>query len=122
MALAIVQRPLSASTNGLPIQLSATAGDGTTLHTMVSGSNIVDRVFMWATNSSTTTIEVNLEWGASTARLAENIPPKTMTYPLVTGVPLWGRSASISATVIKGYASTSAVINIFGYVNRVTES
>ncbi len=122
MALAIVQRPLSASTDGLPIQLSATAGDGTTLHTMVTGTTTMDRVFMWATNSSTAAIEVNIEWGASTARLAEEVPAKTMGYPLVNGLPVWGRSGSVSATVIKGYASTSAVVNIFGYVNRVTES
>jgi hypothetical protein len=122
MALAIVQRPLSAASDGLPIQLSATAGAGTTLHTMVTGTTTMDRVFMFAANSSSLAINVTIEWGASTTRLSEVVPGKVTSYPIISGLPLWGRSGSVSATVLKGYASTSAVINIFGYVNRVTES
>jgi hypothetical protein len=122
MALAIVQRPLSGSTDGLPIEVSATAGGATTVHTMVTGTTTMDRVFMWAGNTSTADITLILEWGASADRYKEIIPAETTGYPVLNGQPVWGRSGSISATVIKAHASTSAVVKLVGYVNRITES
>lgn len=122
MALAIVQRSLNASTEGLPIEVSATAGGATTIHTMVTGTANVDRLFVWAGNTSTADITLIFEWGASADRLKEVVPAKVASFPVLTGQPVWGRSGSVSATVIKAHASTSAVIKLLGYVNRVTES
>jgi len=122
MALTVVKRTLNGSNDGLPIEVSATAGGATTVHTMTSGTNVMDRIFLWAGNTSTADITLILEWGASADRYKEVIPKETTAYPVLHGNPVWGRSASISATVIKAHASTSAVIKISGYVNRVTES
>ena len=122
MAVTLVQRPLSGSTDGLPIEVSATAGGATTVHTMVTGTTTIDRVFMWAGNTSTADITLILEWGASADRYKEVIPAKATAYPVLTGQPVWGRSGSVSATVLKAHAFTSAVIKLVGYVNRVTES
>ncbi len=122
MALAIVQRPLSASNDGLPIEVSATSDGATTVHTMVTGTTTMDRLFMWAGNTSTADITLIIEWGASADRYKEIVPAETTGYPVLNGQPLWGRSGTVSATVIKAHASTSAVLKLVGYVNRVTES
>lgn len=122
MALAVVQRPLSGSSDGLPIEVSATAGGATTVHTMVTGTTTMDRVFMWAGNTSTADITLIIEWGASADRFKEIIPSRTTSHPVLTGQPVWGRSGSVSATVLKAHASTSAVLKLTGYINRITES
>lgn len=123
MALAVVQRPLSGSTQGMPIQVSATGGGtNTTIHAVVSGTNIYDQVFAWATNSSTLTVSVVVEWGDSANEIRDEIPARTGYYPLIDGLFLFGVTATGDSATIKIFASTSQVIDIHGHVNRITET
>ncbi len=120
MALAVVIRPLSGAVDGLPIQVSATTGSATVIHTGQSNTLVFERLYLWATNSTTNAVSTIMEWGPSTNQILDEIPPRAGAYPLVQGLYLLGRSGSL--TVIKMGASASAIIYIFGYVDRVTES
>ena len=47
---------LSGSTNGRPIAVSASATPGTIIHTSQSGTSGIDEVWLYATNTSTSSV------------------------------------------------------------------
>lgn len=122
MALAVVQRILSGSTEGLPIQVSATAASATLIHTGPTATNVWDRLYLYAGNTSTNNVTVLIDWGPSTNQIIDDVPARSGMYPLIQGALLLGRSAGMSATVIKMGASSSGVLQIYGHVDRVTET
>ena len=58
---------LSGSTNGKAIKVVQTATAGTTIHTAVSGTSSLDESWLYAHNSSASTVKLTLEWGEATA-------------------------------------------------------
>lgn len=119
MALAIVRRFLSGSTDGLPITISGTASGGTPIHTGSTSTAVEQQIFLFANNSSTGAVSVTLEWGTAN-QIIDDVPARAGLYPLLTGNSLWGRSAA--GTVLTLFASSSQVIDIYGYLNQITES
>jgi len=119
MALATVIRKLSGSIAGEPIQVSATVTD-TVIHTGATGSNIIDQVFMYAVNSATAAVTLRIQVAGSANIITEEIPPTSDMVPIAGDLRLFGSTGT--ASVIQMGASTSAVIKIFGHVNRITES
>lgn len=107
--------PLSGSTNGKGINVAATATLGTTIHTAVSGTSSFDEVWMYAVNTSTSSVKLTVEYGGATS--ADNIE---ITIPgesgLVLVVPGLFLNNSLAVTA---FAGTADVISIHGYVNRV---
>ena len=108
---------LSGSTNGKAIKVAATATAGTTIHTAVSGTSSIDEVWLYAHNTSASTVKLTLEWGEATApdgNIEINIGAEGTGLVLVApGIPLQ------NSLVVKAFAATANVINIFGYVNRI---
>jgi len=121
MALTTVIRPLSGSTAGAPVQVSATTTD-TVLHTGPSTSTVIDQMFMYAVNSATARVTIRIQVAGSANIITEEVPAVSYMYPIVSDLRIWGVSAGDTATVIQIGASTSAVVKIFGHVNRITES
>jgi len=121
MALAVVIRPLSSSSDGLPIAVSGTTG-AVNLHTGPTATNVFDRVFIYAGNTLTLSVFMTIEWGASTTLFREEIPARAIAYPVLTGQLLLGRSGSVTATILKAFSTHSATLRITGYVDRVTET
>lgn len=115
------KRILSGSTDGLPINVSSTAGGGTTVHTGSTSTNTIDEIYLTAHNSATSIVTMYLEWGASASQVLVCDVPARGEGPvvIVAGLPLQGRSAA--GTVIYAYASTSNVLNLYGHVNRITQ-
>lgn len=107
--------PLSGSTNGKGINVAATATLGTAIHTAVSGTSSFDEVWMYAVNTSTSSVKLTVEYGGATS--ADNIE---ITIPgesgLVLVVPGLFLNNSLAVTA---FADTADVISIHGYVNRV---
>jgi hypothetical protein len=107
--------PLSGSTNGKGINVAATATTGTTIHTAVSGTSSFDEVWMYAVNTSTSSVKLTVEYGGTAT--ADNIE---ITIPgesgLVLVVPGLFLNNSLAVTA---FAGTTNVISIHGYVNRV---
>lgn len=126
MANATVIIPLSGSTQGEPIKVTATSTPGVpTIHTTGVSATVVDRLYLWANNTqaaaTASTVLLTLEWGAATApdfNIQIPIPGQAGLVQLVDGLPLQG-NGSVALTV-KAFAATTAVINITGYVLRVT--
>jgi hypothetical protein len=108
---------LSGSTQGKAIKVVETATAGTTIHTAVSGTSSIDEVWLYAHNTSSDAVKLTLEWGgvASPDDLIEvNIPVDGTGLILVApGILLQ------NGLVVRAFAGTADVINIFGYVNRI---
>ena len=108
---------LSGSTQGKGIKVVQTASAGTTIHTAVSGTSSIDEVWLYAHNTSSAVVKLTLEWGEATApdgNIEINVGAEGTGLILIApGIPLQ------NGLVIKAFAATANVINIFGYVNRI---
>lgn len=109
---------LSESTSGRQIKVvSTSAGSGTLIHTAVAGTSDYDEVWLYANNTSGSDVLLTIEWGGTT-------DPDDRSSMTVTS--LGGKMLVIPGLIINGglaidaYAATTNVIQISGYVNRIT--
>ena len=111
---------LSGSSNGKPIQVSATSTLGTTIHTTQVSSTVIDEVWLYATNTDTVQVNLTIEYGGVGAgnEIKIGIPAGSGLSILLAGVVLTGNGST--GSTISAYASTTNKINIVGYVNRIT--
>ena len=110
---------LSGSTNGRVIPVAATATPGTLIHTALSGTTGFDELYLWVTNTSTNTVFLTIEWGGVTNpgdHIADTVgvPPNSPPIPIVSGEVL------NNGLVCRAFANTASVLNISGYVNRIS--
>jgi hypothetical protein len=117
MATTVSRIPLSGSTNGLGIKVVETATAGDTIHTAQSGTDTVDVVTLYATNSSGSAVNLTIEYGgvSSPDDLIQLSIPATSGLTLV--IPDLVLRNSL---VIKAFAGSANVVMIHGFVNRVT--
>jgi len=108
---------LSGSTNGKGIKVAATATAGTLIHTAVAGTSSEDEIWLYAHNTSGSAVKLTLEWGGVTApddHIEINIGAEGTGLILVApGILLQ------NGLIVRAFAATANVINIFGYVNRI---
>lgn len=108
---------LSGSTQGKGIKVVQTATAGDTIHTAVSGTSDLDEIWIYAVNSSATTVKLTLEWGEATApegNIEMSIPAESGLFLITPGLLLQ------NSLVVKAFASVANVILIHGFVNRIT--
>jgi len=108
---------LSGSTNGKQIAVAATAiGSGTTIHTAVSGTSSWDEVWLFASNISTSSVALTLGWGETgdSGLTKIDLPPNQGKILVVAGEIIQ------NSLVIKAAAGTANVVNISGFVNRIS--
>lgn len=106
---------LSGSTDGAPVKVAATATAGTLIHT--ASATAKDEVYLWAVNTDTTARKLTIEWGGTTNpdNLIElTIQPEAGLVVVIPGLPL------TNLKVVRAFAATANVINVVGYVNRIT--
>jgi len=111
---------LSGSTDGKMIKVAQTATAGTTLHTGSTTSTTFDEVWLYAVNSDTTNRKLTIEWGGTSAPddlIELTITAESGLVLVVPGLVIKGNS---TALVVRAFAATANVINIAGYVNRIT--
>jgi hypothetical protein len=112
---------LSASTGGQPIKITTTSSPGTTIHTTQISSDIKDEIWLYATNTSISTVAVTLQYGGTSNpddSIIVGIPAQTGLSLILPGIILNGDGTN--GRVIRAYAGTGNVINIVGYVNRIS--
>jgi hypothetical protein len=112
---------LSGSTGGKAIKVAATATPGTTIHATGTSSTAIDEVWLYAVNSSASDVKLTIEYGGTTDPddLVEfTVTAESGLYLVVPGTVLTGDGTS--ARTIRAFAATADVINILGYVNRIT--
>lgn len=108
---------LSGSTQGRGIKITATSTTGTMIHQAVSGTTNLDEIWLYALNSSGTSVKLTVEWGETTVpdgNIEMTIPGESGLYNVVPGL-LLQNSLSVTA-----FASSPNVIMIHGFVNRIT--
>lgn len=98
---------LSGSSNGRPINVSATGSPGTTVHVVGSAAELL---WLYATNRHTLEVTVTIQFGntATSDYIILKIPAGD-TRPIVTGQPLQG------SLTIRAFASVANVVNVSGH-------
>lgn len=117
MSTTFTKQLLSGSTNGKQIKVAATSTPGTTIHTAVSGTTNLDEIWIYAFNSDSSDRVLTIEWGGTTApddNIVVTIPFKAGLLLIVPGLVLQ------NALVIKAFCSTANVIDVTGFVNRIS--
>lgn len=117
MASTTVSRiPLSGSTNGRGVKVSATSSAGTTIHTATSSASDCDVITMYAYNSSASAVTLTLQWGGTTS-VDDDIK---LSIPSLSGLTLVVPDLVLrNSLIVKAYAGTADVVTIHGFVNRV---
>ena len=112
---------LSGSTQGKAIKVAATTSSGTTIHATGTSSSVIDEVWLYAYNSSASSVLLTIQFGGTTAvdnDIKLNIPATAGLTLVVPGLRLTGTRAA--ANSILAYAGTTNVVTVSGYVNRIT--
>ncbi len=108
---------LSGGTNGKNIKVAATSSAGTTIHTAVSGTSDMDEVWLYACNTDSSDRKLTIEYGGTTSPddLTEiTIEAEAGWVLIVPGMLLQ------NGLIVKAFAASANVVNINGYVNRIT--
>jgi len=111
---------LSGSTDGRMIKVAATATAGTTIHTGSTTATTFDEIWLYAVNSDTTARKLTIEYGGTSSPddlIELTVPAESGLYLIVPGLVIKGNA---TALVVRAFAATTNVINIAGYVNRIT--
>ena len=108
--------PLSGSTNGRGIAVAATATPGTLIHTATSSTTFEDEIWLYAMNTSTSGVKLTVEVGGTSTsdQIELTIAPEAGLVLVSPGLVLQ------NSLVVRAFAGSANVINIFGYVNRIS--
>jgi hypothetical protein len=117
--LALQQTTMTTGT-GLGVLVAATATAGTTVHTAANVATTIDEIWLYAVNSSNTSVKLTMEWGEATApngNIELTVAAESGLVLVSPGLVLQGNA---TPKVVKAFAATANVVVIHGYVNRVT--
>ena len=112
---------LSGSTDGKAVKVAQTATAGTTIHTGSATATTHDEIWLYAVNSSASSVKLTIEWGEATApdgNIEVTVLPEAGLVTIIPGLVLSGTGSA--ATTVKAFAGTASVIMLSGYVNRIT--
>jgi hypothetical protein len=119
MATTIVKRFLSGSTDGLPLEIATTQTVCAIIHVGQTSTNVWEELYLYAMMEQTQTAAITMTVVINSSCFTMDIPVRSIDYPVLAGFPIWGRSAS--GTQIEVFASSTANLFVYGYVNRMTE-
>lgn len=112
---------LSGSTGGRLIKVGATATPGTTIHATGTSSTVQDEIWLYAVNSSASDVKLTIEFGGTTSPddlIEFTVTAESGLYLVLPGLVLTGDGAA--ARTVTAFAATADVLNVGGYVNRIT--
>ena len=113
-------QPAGTTGTGLAIKVAATATAGTAIHTASATATTIDEIWLYAVNSSVSSVKLTIEWGEATApdgNIEVTVLPEAGLVTVIPGFLLQGNA---SAKVVKAFAGTANVIMLHGFVNRIT--
>lgn len=113
--MSITKLKHSGSTDGRMVKVAATSTPGTTIHTAHSTS--LDEVWLWAVNSDTTARKLTIEFGGTSSPddlIEVTIPAESGLVLVVPGLLV------TNSVVVKAFCATANVVNVAGFVNRIT--
>jgi hypothetical protein len=114
----IAKQELSGGADGIGVKVAATSSAGTTIHTAnnVTGAGEYDEIYLYASNTHTSAVTLTIQFGGTTSvtnDLKYTVQPNE-TLLVVPGLILQ------NSLVVKAYATTTNVVSIHGFVNRIT--
>ena len=121
----IVKKVLSGSSDGQSISVQTTATAGTLIHAGPSSTAVIDEIYLWAKNeSSSTAVQVlTIMWGehnqTNSASVRITIPQQDGLYPIIPGLILQGNATPLE---IRAVCTETSAVGLLGYVNRITQS
>ena len=107
---------LSGSTSGKGVLVAATATAGTLIHTAVAGATDIDEIWIYAVNSSASSVKLTIEYGGATApddNIEVTVLPEAGLVTVVAGLLLNG------GLTVKAFAGTASVVTVHGFVNQI---
>ena len=111
---------LSGSTDGKSIKVAATSTAGTTIHTGSATVTTLDEVWIYAVNSSASSVKLTIEWGEATApdgNIEVTVVPEAGLVTVIPGLLIKGNATPL---VVKAFAGTANVVCVHGVVNQIT--
>lgn len=113
-------QPAGTTGTGLGVLVAATATAGTAIHTASTTTTTIDEIWLYAVNTSTSSVKLTIEWGEATApngNIEVTILPEAGLVTIIPGLLLQGNA---TARVVRAFAGTANVIVMHGFVNRIT--
>lgn len=110
---------LSGSTDGKGVLVAATATAGTLIHTGSTTTTTLDEIWLYAVNTSTSSVKLTIEWGEATApngNIEVTVLPEAGLVTVIPGLLIKGNA---SALTVRAFAGTTNVIVVHGFVNRI---
>lgn len=104
------------STDGQGVKVTATATAGTLFHTSLVTAGVTDEIWLWLANTSAADVIATIEFGGATApdqNIIQTVPAKSMILA-IPGLIL------LNTKTCKVFAASANVINMIGFVNRIT--
>lgn len=107
----------TASTNGRPSAIVATASPGDTIHTAAAGTTSIDYVTVYASNIDTVTRTITLQWGGTST--SDQLGPLSISAN--SGLVLVAPAIPIqNGLAIKAYTDSASKVNVVVRVARGT--
>ena len=113
-------QPAGTTGTGLAIKVAATATAGTTIHTAGSGTTNRDEIWLYAINTSASSVKLTIEWGEATApdgNIELTVQPEAGLVTVIPGLLIKGNATALT---VRAFAATANVICIHGFVNQIT--
>ena len=119
---------LSTSAEGQPtLSTSTSAGSPTTIHDTTTTATTLDELWLYCSNSHSADVELILFYGYDSAGSVPTAPANTLYQTITTkagmtlvipGLVL--ANDGTNAARVSAYSATGSVLNLWGYVNRIT--
>ena len=112
--------PAGTTGTGLGIKVAATATAGTSIHTASATATTIDEIWLYAINTSASSVKLTIEWGEATApdgNIEVTVLPEAGLVTVIPGLLLQGNA---TAKVVRAFAGTADVLVVHGFVNRIT--
>jgi hypothetical protein len=112
-------QPAGTTGTGLGVKVAATASSGTAIHTASTTTTTIDEIWLYAVNTSTSSVKLTIQWGETTApdgNIEVTILPEAGLVTVIPGLLLQGNA---TAKVVRAFAGTADVIVLHGFVNRI---
>ena len=113
---------LSQSLSGDAINVSATGSNTTLIHTTLSSSSVLDEVWIYACNSTSSDLTFKLLYGGTdfTNSILFNGVLEAYAGSILICPGFMARGNDSIGFSIYGNSSSLSGINVFGYVNRIS--
>jgi len=112
-------QPAGTTGTGLGVKVAATATAGTAIHTASTTPATIDEVWLYAVNTSASSVKLTIEWGQADApdgNIELTVLPEAGLVTVIPGLVLQGNA---TAKVVRAFAATANVIVMHGFVNRI---